>query len=70
MNVWRNYEENSQIEPEIYLIVSKGKASLIELDRDYSVEDAYDLIEIIDIETDLESAAHKDAEQQNKLNGR
>lgn len=58
------------MEPEIYLIISKGKASLVELDRDFSVSDVYDLLEVIDLETDIEKAAEKDAERANPKGGR
>jgi len=68
--VWSNYNETSEIEPEVYIIVSKKYATLKELDIDYSVSDLYDILEIIDIENDIESAAHKDAEQESKMNKR
>ncbi len=54
------------MDPEIYIIVSKGKASLKELDQDYSTTDAYDLLEILDLENDIEYMAHKDAERDAK----
>jgi hypothetical protein len=38
----------------------------MELDRDYSTGDLYDLLEIIEIENDLEEMAHKDAELESK----
>jgi hypothetical protein len=50
------------MEPEVYVIVKNKYASLVDLDRDYSVEDAYDLLEIIDIENSLEVASNRDAE--------
>ena len=68
--MWNNYQETSQLDPEIYIVVSKNKATLKELDIDYSVSDLYDILEIIDIENDIESAAHKDAEQESKMNKR
>ena len=58
------------MDPEIYLIVSKGKATLLELDKEYSVEDIYDILEIIDVEVDIEKAAEKDAERTNPKGGR
>lgn len=58
------------MEPEVYLIVSKGKASIVELDKDYSVTDVYDLLEVIDLEADIEQAAEKDAERAKPKGGR
>jgi len=58
------------MDPEIYIVVSKKKASLLELDRDYNTSDLYDMLEIIELENDLEEAAHKDAEQEAKMNKR
>jgi len=60
--VWNNFVESSDMEPEVYVIVKNKYASLVDLDRDYSVEDAYDLLEIIDIENSLEVASNRDAE--------
>ena len=42
----------------------------MELDRDYNTSDLYDMLEIIELENDLEEAAHKDAEQEAKMNKR
>lgn len=64
--VWKNYIESSDLDPEIYMVVTKKYATLIELDRDYSVPDLMDLLEIIDIENDLEYAKSKDQEQMSK----
>jgi hypothetical protein len=58
------------MEPEIYLIVSSKRASLTELDTDYSVSDVYDLLEVIDLENDIEKAAEKDADQAKPRGGR
>jgi len=44
--------------------VSKNRATLKELDEDYSVEDLMTILEIIDLESAVESAAAKDAEAQ------
>lgn len=48
------------------MVISKNYASLIELDRDYSVPDLMDMLEMIDIDNDLENAKHKDQEQMQK----
>lgn len=61
--------EGSDLEPELYMVVSKGKASLLELDRDYNTSDVYDLLEIIEIENDLEYASNLDQEAQQKQAG-
>lgn len=64
--VWSNFVETSDLDPEIYMVVTKKLATLIELDRDYSVSDLMDLLEIIDIENDLEYAKSKDQELMSK----
>jgi len=66
--VWRNFTESSDLDPEVYLIVTKKYATLKELDEKYSVNDIYDLLEIIDLESDLEKAQYKDQERINKMN--
>lgn len=66
--VWKNYIETSDLDPEIYIVINKKYASLIELDRDYSVSDLMTFLEIIDIENDLEYAKNKDQEIMQKQN--
>lgn len=66
--VWESFCRESEIDPEIYIVFTKNKASWVELQRDLSVDDVFDLLEIIDIETTLEEAAHRDAELAQKRN--
>lgn len=68
--IWENYLETSDLDPEIYLVVNKKMATLIELDQGYSTSDLYDLLEIAEISSDLEKASHKDAEQESRNNKR
>ncbi len=49
------------------MVVTKKYATLIELDRDYSVSDLMTFLEIIDVENDLEYAKHKDQEIMSKM---
>lgn len=48
------------------MVISRSYAKLIELDRDYSVSDLMDMLEMIDIDNDLENAKHKDQENMQK----
>lgn len=60
--MWGNYLETSDIDPEIYKIITKKYATYKELQQDYSVNDIIDLLEVMDIENDLEMARLKDEE--------
>ncbi len=66
--IWNDYLNQSEIDYEVYTIVSKKYATLKELQTDYSVDDILDLMEIIMLENDLEQAAHKDQEIAEKNN--
>ena len=58
--MWARFVEESEIDPEIYLVFTNNKASWVELQRDLSVDDIYDLIEIIEVESTLDKAQHAD----------
>ena len=52
------------------MIVTKGRATWVELQRDLSVDDVFDLLEIIEVETTLEEAAGRDDEIRQRQNNR
>lgn len=48
------------------MIITKKYASLLELQKEYSVDDILDFIELIELESDIEIASHKDSESNSK----
>lgn len=53
---------------EIYTLVSNKYATLKELQQDYCVDDVLDMMEILQLEKDLQSASNKDQENAMKNN--